>query len=523
MLRAAPRARAMRAPPPEGAPYAAAEGGAGTRGLAERCGELRERVAALQQALPLVQSPTPAEVREALGSDDVQCTELPLPGGRRLGVAFLETLVNEQRLWDEVFKPLTQGALQLEALPEAETLHHWRELLHHLLLGYALLLPTEGPPRAFAAQGLQQRSVGPPTTERQIVGPKEAFVERLETNLGLIRNRLRDPALRIELRSVGRRSRTRVAMIYLRDVADPELVERTRAGLAEIAVDFVRTAMDVAELTFQHGWTTFPLVEQTERPDRVAHALSHGRLALVVEGAPFVLVVPVTLFDFQHDGEAALPGPAVSTFVRSLRFAGSLVALSLPGLYVALLSANPSLLPTRLSITLASARFAVPYPVATETVLMLLAADILAEATAQSAPSIGNALSIVGTLIVGQLMVQAHLASTLLMIIIAASVMGSFLTLKFTLSYAMRIWKYAVVALAAVGGMVGWFTGLLVLLVHLASLESAGTPYLSPLAAARSPAAVAHITTQSSRPRERLRPPEYRPRDRVSARRGGRR
>ncbi len=493
------------------------------QGLVQACQTLQRQVTQLEEGLPFVKPPTLDEVHASLHSGDLQRGHLPQPDGGRVGIAYIHTLTDERRLWHEVILPLVSGALPPPALPRAAPIQNWHALVHHLLQGGVVLLPETGPPLGLDMAGLQQRSVGEPTTERQVIGPKEGFVERLDTNVGLVRNRLRDPALRIAYHTVGRRSRTRVAMLYLQDVADPQLVQRASAGLHSIAVDFIRTAMDVAELTFQHSWSVFPLIEQTERPDRVAHGLSQGRLALVVDGAPFALLVPVTLFDFQHDGEGALPGPAVTAFVRLQRLGGLFLALALPGLYVALLAADPLVLPIPLTITLAAARFAVPYPVATEAVLMLFAADILAEATAQSASAIGNALSVVGTLIVGQLMVQAHLASTLLMIVVAASVMGSFLTLKFTLSYALRMWKYALVLLAAVGGILGWFTGLCVLLVHLASLESAGTPFLAPLAAARGPAAVARAIVQPGRSRERLRPAEYRPRQRVRARPWGRR
>ncbi len=494
-----------------------------TRALLEASDSLSRQVADLVAELPFGEPPTLADVQRALPAPDLRGQHVPQPEGPGVDIVYLDTLTDDRRLWQEVVQPLVAGTLRPESLPKAQQVRNLDDLRHRLLLGGVVLLPPGGLPLGISMEGVQQRVVGEPTTEREVIGPKEGFVENFQINIGLIRNRLRDPSLRIEYHTVGRRSRTRVAMVYLADVARPALVQRARAGLRTIAIDFVRTAMDVAELTFQHGWSVFPLVEQTERPDRVTRGLSLGRLALVVEGAPFVLLVPVTFFALQHDGEGALPGPGVSLFIRLLRISGLFLALALPGLYVAVLGANPLMMPVPLTITLAAARFAIPYPVATEVVLMMLVADILAEATAQSASAIGNALSIVGTLIVGQLMVQAHLASTLLMIVVAASLMGSFLTLKFPLSYSLRIWKYGLVLLAGVGGLLGWFIGLLAMLVHLASLESAGVPYLAPLAAAKSPAAVARAVVKPSRGKIRLRPAEYRPRQSVAARRRGRR
>ena len=493
------------------------------RALRKASGRLSRQIADLVAGLPFAHAPTLADVQEALPAPDLCGLHVPQPGGAGVDIAYIDTLTNDQRLWQEVVQPILSGTLRPESLPKAQPIQSLVDLRHRLLLGWVVVLPPEGMPLGIGMEGVPQRSVGEPTTEREVIGPKEGFVEKFPTNVGLIRNRLRDPSLRIEYHTVGRRSRTRVAMLYLADVARPSMVRRARSGLRSIAIDFVRTGMDVAELTFQHSSSPFPLVEQTERPDRVARELSLGRLALVVEGAPFVLLVPVTFFDFQHDGEGELPGPAVTFFIRALRLSGLFLALALPGLYVGVLEANPLVMPVPLTITMAAARFAIPYPVVTEAILMMIIADILAEATAQSASAIGNALSIVGTLIIGQLMVQAHLASTLLMIVVAASLMGAFLTLKFPLSYSLRIWKYALVLLAAVGGLLGWFVGILAIVVHLASLESAGVPYLAPLVAAKSARSVARTMVQPSRGKIRLRPAEYRPQQAVAARRRGRR
>ena len=492
-------------------------------GVVEASRALLWKVTKLQQDLPLERAPQVSEIKDFIRGDDLASLDLSLPGGDHVTLVYLQTLVSTQNLWNEVGKPLIAGTARPQSLPRAQQVPTWDALLHRLLQGWVMLLPDTGLPLGLHVDGLQQRDVGEPTTERQVVGPKECFVERFDTNIGLIRNRLRDPALRVEYYTVGRRSRTPVAMVYLGDVARPELVRRTRRGLRSLAVDFIRTEMDVAELTFQHSWSVFPLVEQTERPDRVTALLAEGRLALVVEGQPFVLVVPVTFWDFQHDGEGSMPGPLTTLFIRTLRFIGVFMALVLPGLYVALLTAGVSVLPTELAQTLSATRLAIPYPVATEALLMLILADVLAEATTQSATAVGNALAIVGTLIVGQLIVQAHLASSLMMIIVAASVIGSFMTLKFTLSYPPRIWKYVLVLLAAIGGLLGWFTGMVVLVVHLASLESAGVPYLAPLSGQTGLAGASRILVQPSRSRIRRRPPMLRQQQRTSARRLGRR
>ncbi len=493
------------------------------RTIAGRCRALRGRITDLQQALPLPAKPRVSDIQSFVRADDLQSAHLTLPGGAGITIVYFQPLVDEKDVWFHVTKPLLSGDVAADSMPSAKAVRTWGQLLRRLLVGSVVIIPEQGRAMTVHIGGLAQRAVGAPTTEREVIAPKEAFVERLETNVGLVRNRLHDPALRVEYLYVGRRSRTKVAMLYLGDVARPQLVRLTRSGLRSIAVDFIRTSMDVAQLTFQHGWTVFPLVDQTERPDRVAARLAEGRLAVAVDGSPFLLIVPTGFWDFQHDGESDLPGPVVATFTRSLRLLGLFMAMALPGLYVAMLSENSSLLPVRLSLLLSATRLAVPYPVATEAIFMLIVADVLAEATTQAASSIGNALAIVGTLIVGQLMVSAHLSSNLMMIVVAASVMGSFLTLKFSLSYAPRIWKYALVLLAAVGGLIGWATGCLLVMVHLASLESAGMPYLAPLSGEANFAQALRIVVRPPRGRTRRRPSMLRTLQPVRARRGGRR
>ncbi len=446
---------------------------------------------------------------------------MSLPDGTA-DVVYLGSLVNKKRLWEEVLDPLLTRTVAVDALPGSKRLVTMEAILRQMLLGWVILFPPGRMPVGLPLKGLQQRSVDEPTTEREIIGPKEALVEDLETNIGLVRNRLRDPALRVQMHIVGTRSRTRVALLYLDQVASSELVARTQRGLPTVQIDFVRTAADVAEVIFGRSLTPFPLYEETERPDRFAAALASGRIGLIVEGSPFGLLVPVTFMEFQKDAESALPGPIISVYVRTLRLLGLFLSTAAPGLYVAILTANPGVLPLPLALTLSTTRFAVPYPVATEALIMLLVVDILAEATTQSSGAIGNTLAIVGTLIIGQMMVQAHLASSLLMIIVSGSIMGSYLTLKFSFSYALRIWKYVIVLLSAFAGLIGWFTGFLLLLVHLASLKSAGVPYLSPLGPFRPYDLTHYGLWQPSRGNQRLRPGMWRAQDLVRQPKRGR-
>jgi hypothetical protein len=451
---------------------------------------LAQAVDRLQRRLPQPGQPPEVYALQArIGSDDQKAASVRLADGGTAWVVWIETTVDAARLHDEVLRPLQETALRGQPppgaaghplLPRAKPVESLDDQAQALLGGWAVVF-AHGAAAAVEVERFPTRTVDEPSTEQAVLGPKEAFTEHVQTNVGAVRHRIRDEHLRVERFSVGRRSRTQVALIYLGDVANPDLVESTRRGLMAIDTDFVRTSNEIAEFLYQRSLTTVPLTEQTERPDRAASAIAAGRLCLIVDGTPFVLLVPTTLAETTKDGETSLPGPINAGFVRCLRLLGEIISVSAGGLYVAVMTAETPLLPTPIALAVSASRNGVPYPVLTETLIMLLIIDVFSEATAQAPGGIGNTLSIVGTLIIGQMAVQARLASSLMMIVVASTALGSFLTLKFPYSYTLRLWKYPIALLSGVAGLFGWMAGMLLMLTHMASLKSAGVPYLSPL------------------------------------------
>lgn len=483
----------------------------------------------------LMELPQPGEpvelyvLRAHLHSDDVQTASIALPGGGAMWVAFVDTIVDLTRLHQEVIEPLQRiartgglasGGPGHPLLPGSEAVDSMQDGAHRLLSGHALIYSAQGT-AAVSVASFPSRPVAEPSTEEAILGPKQAFTEDIESNIGALRHRLKDDQLRVQVQVVARRSRTKVALVYLADVVYPHLVEGVRDGLAAIDTDFIRDSNDIQECLFNRSWTTIPLAEQTERVDRAADGIAEGRLCLVVEGSPFVLLVPTTFFENVKDGEHALPGPINVAFVRNLRLVGIFTSITAGGLYAALLTADAQVLPTPLALAVANSRNGVPYPVLTETLIMSLVVDVFSEATAQSPGGIGNTLSIVGTLIIGQMAVQARLASSLMMIVVAATVLGAFLTLKYPFSYTLRVWKYPVIVLSGLAGLFGWMLGILLFLTHMASLKSGGVSYLSPLAPLR-PRTLTHMTlTDAPRAKMKFRPASWKPQD--PDRTGGRR
>ena len=462
-------------------------------------------------------------LRAELGGNDDFVVHGAGPGEAGPWVIYLDSLVDPRRLRDEVEAPLAT-ALRLggggpgglwPGAPRATTAAGASQGILH---GHVGIVVDHGGRECILYEAARSpgRAVEQPTTEQVMAGPKEAFVENLDTNLALLRGWFPDASLRLEIVRVGRRGRSRVAVAYLDDVVRPGLVASILDGLRRIRTDVIRADWQIAEYLTSGSLTTFPLAESTERPDKVAQALSGGRVAVFTEHSPFPFIVPTTIFEFQTDAEGALPGPIVTSFIRLLRHGGTFLAVTGPGLVVSLLSANPGPLRPELAQALTLTRAGLPYPVFPEMLLIMIVVDVFSEATSQAPGGVGHALSIVGTLIIGQLSVAARLVSELVMIVAAATAIGAFLTLRYQFSYSVRIWKYPILILSGVTGLFGWVAGMLFLVVHLASLKSAGVPYLSPLGPLHPRVALSQVVTRKRRPYSFRRPAIWRPADPTS-------
>jgi len=478
----------------------------------------------LLRALPRPgEPPLIGRLRAELGVSDDFRVHPAGPGESSPWLVYFRTLVDPNRFWQEIEQPvaeaLRRGDGRLEDLwPTALHAGTVAEAAEGILRGSVAVVLGPGPRGCLLHNAALQvaRAIEPPKTEQVIVGPKEAFVEDVDTNIALLRGWFPDTSFRVEVVRVGRRSKSRIAVAYLEDVVRPGLVPLIMESLRRIRTDSIRADWDIAEYLTAGSLTPFPLAESTERPDKVAQAIADGRVAVFVQHSPFPFLLPTTVFEFQKDSEAALPGPVVTLYIRALRHIGTFLAVVSPGLIVALLSANPGPLRPELAQTVALTRIGLPYPVFPEMLAMMLVIDIFNEATAQAPGGIGNALSIVGTLIIGQISVSARLVSELVMIIAAATSLGTFLTLRYQFSYAIRIWKYPILILSGVVGLFGWLAGILFLVVHLASLKSAGVPYLAPLAPLHPRSLVYNVVTRRLRPQTVRRPPAWQPADATS-------
>ncbi|MGE5544553.1 MAG: spore germination protein, partial [Bacillota bacterium] len=282
--------------------------------------------------------------------------------------------------------------------------------------------------------GGQRRPVEDPISEPVIRGPREGFSESIDTNLSLLRRRIKDPGLRFEKQEVGRISRTEIAVAYITGTANEKTVQEVRQRLNRIDIDFVQESGQIEELIEDSPLSIFPSIFRTERADRVAQALAEGRVAILTDGTPFVLVVPSDLPMFLSSAEDFYERFYIASFIRLLRILSLFISLTLPSLYVAILTFHHEMLPTKLLFSIAAQRDGIPFPAIVEAVMMELVFEVLREAGVRLPRMIGPAVSIVGALVLGEAAIRAGLVSPAMVMVVALTAVASFATPAFSLA-----------------------------------------------------------------------------------------
>lgn len=419
----------------------------------------------------------------------------------KLALVYIDGLTDKKQISDQIMRALMLDAPLMEQDREftrerALTLIKKKLLTIHqldetdnmgkvtdcLLLGDTVLL-VDGHATALinGARGWESRTVEESQTEMVVRGPREAFVETLRTNTSLLRRKIHNPNLKIEEIKLGKITRTRVALIYIKGIADEKLIAEVRKRLSGINVDSILETGYIEELIEDNPKSPFPTVNHTERPDKAAALLLEGRAAILVDGTPYALTVPFLFIESLQFPDDYYERWLFSTAVRILRFLSLFISLLAPSMYVAIITYHQEMLPTALLLSLAAQREAVPFPAFVEAFLMEYAFEILREAGIRLPRQVGQAVSIVGALIIGEAAVRAGIVAPATVIVVALTGIASF-AFGFGTSISIRLIRLPMMLLAAVLGLYGVICGVLITLVHLATLRSFGVPYLSPVA-----------------------------------------
>ncbi|WP_379971172.1 spore germination protein [Ectobacillus sp. sgz5001026] len=363
---------------------------------------------------------------------------------------------------------------------------NWKDVSNAILSGSAAIF-IDGWEQAFLANTtkMQSRSLTESTTQTVIRGPKDSFTENFGTNVALVRSKLQSQNLRLETMKIGKETQTNVGMMYIKGIANNEMVGDVKKNLQRIDIDGVLESAYVETYLRDDTISLFPTLVNTERPDVVIGNLLEGRIAIFVHGTPYVLIGPATFIQFFQISEDYYGNQYISSFIRLLRFISFFISMFVPAIYIALISHHQGLIPTQLLISMAVQREGVPFPQIVELFGMEIIFEILHEAGIRMPRAIGQAFSIVGALIIGQAAVQAGIVSATVVIIVSITALSTFVIPNYNMSIASRMLRFIFILLAAFLGLYGITLGFLIVVLHMCGLRSFGVPYMAPISPLR--------------------------------------
>ena len=349
-----------------------------------------------------------------------------------------------------------------------------------LVNGFCVVLFPEVGAVAFEVRIGVARSPGAPEVENTVKGPKDAFVETMRINTGLVRRHLRSPELRLYGTQVGTKSLTNVSVVWLEGITDRELVEKMKSRLSSINIEGMLSPSCVEEYVTGSRTTAFPLLQYTERTDRFCQGILGGQVGLLIDGLPLGYLAPVDLGGLMESQEDQSIDYISASCIRVLRYAALLLSLLLPGFFIALSAFHHEMIPLPLLRSIIESRQSVPFSTAVEVLGLLIAFELLQESGIHLPQAVGQSVSVIGGIVVGTAAVEAKLISPAALIAVSIAGVCGFVQPNRDLAEAVRVWRFLLAALGALAGLFGVTVGAIGLLIHLSGLTSLGRAYLAP-------------------------------------------
>lgn len=441
-----------------------------------------------------------ANLKDTLGSsDDVVFSDFHIGVSGRVDMTllYIDGMVNTNLINDFVLKPLLtveqftklhkskdvvnqieEGRLYFASHKVVKTID---DCTQDVIMGnVAIIFDDINTAIIFDVKGYDKRSITEPSGENVLKGAKDTFIEVLRTNTAQVRRKVSTSNLRIKQLVVGRQTLTHIAIVYIEGLTNKELVDEVINRISSLDIDEVVSIGFIEEYIVDNKITAFPLIASTERTDKFCANIISGRVGVLIDGLPIGLIIPGVLNQFLQAPEDYSQNFIVSSAIRVMRFGLMFVTLLLPGLYISVITFHQEMIPTDLALAIAASEAGVPFPTFVEVMMMLIAFEILIEAGIRLPRTIGNAVSILGALVVGEAAVSAKLVSPGVVIIVALAGIATFTMPNQDLSNALRLWRFLLVIFSSIAGLVGLSVGSLLLLFHLCTIETFGVPYLIP-------------------------------------------
>lgn len=430
---------------------------------------------------------------------DVMYRNITIYKETKLLLIYVDGMVNADIIISEVLEPLMykgfpQGLgkadkiaqiCEQEHLPFLQTkkLSGYDDIAEHIVKGNLALL-FDGEKYALSAdiKKYDTRSIEESMTEASLRGPKESFTENLRTNTTMLRRILATPKLKIESIKIGKLTHTDLIIVYIDGIVSMTILSEVRKRLNQIEADGVLGTGYIEEFIEDTHFTPFPLMLDSERPDVVAAGLLEGKVAILTNGSPSALIVPMTFWAGLQAPDDYYERFLFISAVRWIRYLFAFASILIPSLYVALTDFHPQLVPAKLMLNIAALRENAPFPTVIEVFMMEFMFEGLREAGIRLPKQIGPLVSIVGALVIGDAAVNAGIISAPVVIVVSGAGIASFIIPRYSFGFPMRLLRFPLLILTGLFGLYGTAIGLMAILIHLIQLESFGTPYLSPVA-----------------------------------------
>lgn len=335
----------------------------------------------------------------------------------------------------------------------------------------------------FDVKKFEKRSIGDASTEASIKSARDSFIEVAATNLSLARRRIKSNKFKSEEFSVGNEAKTKIYVVYMEGVVNEDVLAHVKEKIQKIDVSAITSPAMFEENVCERPNSIFPELQYTERPDKFCSCIIEGKVGIFVDGLPIAYIAPALFNMLMQDSEEYSISPAMAGVKRVLRYIAIIISLTLAGFYVAITTFHSEMLPTKLVMSIVRSKQDVPFQTYTEVIIMLIVFEMILEAGARLPKNIGQTISIIGGLVIGDAAVQAKLVSPAVVVIVAAVGVSGFIIPNQDLTNAIRICRFLLVILSSIAGFLGLSFGLVLFLLYLASFESFGHPYMKPFVA----------------------------------------
>lgn len=399
--------------------------------------------------------------------------------------SILTNLMNRSDMHGDGNEFIDRSLLEVVSVKDVKKIYTFEEVINAILSGDTVILCDEADSALQAStKGFPTRGVGSVKTEVSVLGPKDAFNESIAVNIVLIRRRIKDTKLKLKRMKIGTGTKTDIAVMYMEGIVNNEILKNVEKSLESVDIDGVYDSGYIEQLIEKEFTSPFPQIQITERPDKTASSLMEGRIAVVVDNSPYVILLPAPLNEFFQSADDYYERWEIMSFIRFMRYVGAFLAVSLPGLFIALAVYNPSVLPVSLALKIAGSRQNIPFPTAAEMLVMEIAFELLIEAGIRLPSPVSSTIGIAGGIIIGQAAVEAGIVSPMIIIISALTAICTYVIPNTSVTAGIRIFKYIIIFTSSFFGLFGFWIGILLLLIHLSSIKTFGIPYLYPFCSA---------------------------------------